>query len=385
MKSVYWRPKKVAASTTLYIGLFAIGLLAIVELLPRLATPDFADEKLAANQHAQLCRYKIREVRKSRGLKINTLFDPTESGMIGTAMTSITSKPANLEAKQISLHPQFPAAIVQMLRDAGVRNGDTVAIGWTGSFPALNVALSSAIETLQLRPIAVASVTASQYGANEAELTWLDMESALHEAGLIGFRSRSATIGGPSDCGKGMSDESRDLAMAAIHRNEVSPINAKYLAQSIERRMRVVGRAAKDRSIAAYINVGGGVASCGGSDCVYRSGLNLEAADTEEIAPDCMMQRFAARGTPTIHLAHPRTLASRLRFSTEQTAAMVAPSTKGPNRWLAATVFVIVCLVIRGVVLKDFGYRISFALLRKLKGQPEFRAVGHVNGPQLMA
>ena len=383
MKSVYWRPKKVAASTTLYIGLFALVLLAIIELLPRFATPEFAAEKLAANQHAQLCRYKIREARESHGLKINTLFDPTESGLIGTAMTSITSKPANLEAKQISLHPQFPAAIVQMLRDAGVRNGDTVAVGWTGSFPALNIALSSAIESLELRPIAVASVTASQYGANEAELTWLDMESALFDAGLLGFRSQSATIGGPADCGKGMSKASRNLAKDAIARNGVSALNAKHLAQSIERRMKVVSRNAKDRPIAAYINVGGGVASCGGSDCVFRSGLNVDV--TTEAAPDCVMQRFAASGTPTIHLAHPRTLAGRLHFTDHQTAAMVSPSTSRPNPWLAAAAFLIVCVVLRGFVLQDFGNQLTQALIRKFKREPEFRTVGQVNGPQLMA
>ncbi len=383
MKSVYWRPQKVAGSTTLYIGLFAIAVLAVVELLPRFATPKFAEDKLAANQHAQLCRYKIREVRKSQGLKVNTLFDPTKSGLIGTAMTSLTSKPANLEAKQLSLHPQFPSAVVQMLRDAGVRNGNTVAVGWTGSFPALNIALSSAIESMELNPIAVASVTASQYGANESELTWLDMESSLHEAGLIGFRSCASTIGGPSDCGRGMSDESRTLAIAAMKRNGVSQIKAKHLSQSIERRMRTVNRAAKDRPIAAYINVGGGVASSGGSDCVFQSGLNLKI-DADE-APDCIMQRFAANGTPVIHLARPRTLARRLHFSNEQTASMVYASTENPNRWLAASAFLIVCFVLRGVVLKDFGNRIGYAILRRLSRKPEFRAVGQVSGPQLMA
>ena len=51
---------------------------------------------------------------------------------------------------------------------------------------------------MQLRPVIVASVMASQYGANESDFVWLDMERTIREAQLINFRSQTATIGGPA-------------------------------------------------------------------------------------------------------------------------------------------------------------------------------------------
>ena len=233
MKSVYWRPKKVSASSTLAVGVFAALLLAAVELIPRYTKSTFDQEQQVANKIAADCRAHVRELRKSLGLNVNGLFDPQKTGLVGTAMSPITSKPANLDSKQISLHPQFPAAVVQMLVDAGVTPGDTVAIGWTGSFPGLNISLAAAVEALDLQPRIIASVTASQYGANEPQLTWLDMETSLRDGGLLRSRSMAATVGGPADCGAGMSEETHKYVREATARNGVELFRANRLSESL--------------------------------------------------------------------------------------------------------------------------------------------------------
>lgn len=392
MKPVYWRPKKISGKTTLVIGIVAMLALAGVEIVPQMLAPNYLEEKLAANQLAQVCRQRIREARRTQGLKLNRLFDPTESGLLGTAMTSITSKPASLEAKQLSIHPQFPSAVVQMLRDAGIKNGDTVAVGWTGSFPGLNVALASAIQTLELKPIIIASVTASQYGANEPELTWLDMESSLKQAGVIRFESMAATIGGPSDCGKGMNSDAKDTALAAIDRNGVRYLKSNRLAKSIDARMRFLNKKSGPNQIAAYINVGGGAASCGGEDCVFASGLSVsgptEVKDDKPIV-DCMMQRFSDRGVPVIHLARPRSIAKRYGLTNVHqdwhVGSVVSATTAAPSKAAALTVFALLCLLLRAFVLKDRGNKVVTAVANYLQGRPALRAVGQGEGPQLMA
>ena len=44
-----------------------------------------------------------------------------------------------------------------------MKKGDAVAIGYSGSFPALNICVMAAVETLQLEPIGIASASASQW------------------------------------------------------------------------------------------------------------------------------------------------------------------------------------------------------------------------------
>jgi len=387
MKPVYWRPKKCSPTTTLVVGLFAAMALVAVELLPRFETSPARGKQIATNQLASLCRDQLRLARANRGLEINHAFDQTQSGLLGKNMTPITSKPGNLESKQLTLHPQFPATVVQLLQAAGVEEGDTIAVSWTGSFPAFNVAVASACETMRLRHVAIASVCASQYGANEPEFTWLDMERTLNEAGLVKMRSVASTIGGPMDCGQGMDDIAITAARNAAERNDVRMLKSKRLAGLIDARMRIVDKKAGSGQIAAFINVGGGIASSGGNGSVYKSGLTTSRA-AESGDPDCMMQRFVARGVPVLNLAHPRTLAKRFGLSAEtetwDDSALPRQPIHTSTRFAAGAVFSGICLVLTGFVLKDAGHKLVHQMKRRLQGQVPMRAVGQVDGPQLM-
>lgn len=383
MKSVYWRPKKISASATLWIGLFAVALLAVVELAPRFKKAAFVEEQQKATEIAARCHEHIRALRDSKGMKVNTLFDPKRTGLVGTAMSPITSKPGNLESKQISLHPQFPAAVVQMLADAGVSPGDTVAIGWTGSLPGLNIALASAVEALDLQPLIIASVTASQYGANEPELTWLDMEASLRKAALVSSQSMAATVGGPADCGVGMGEEAHELVRRATNRNDVQLINARRLSKSIDARMQL--QSLTENRIAAYINVGGGVASSGGSDSIFHSGVTKVLP--EEGGPDCVMQRFSATGTPVINLAFPQSLAKKFGLTESRDAWQTASLTSQnkPSRIASLLCLLAIYGVLHSCVLSDLGSRTWTYVKALLRGKPALRAVGQDDGPQLMA
>lgn len=386
MKAVYWRPQKMPAKTTFWIGIVAIAALIGVELLPRITTPNYANEKLAAIQLGERCRAEIRDLRQARGLPINKQFDPYRTGLVGTAMSSITSKPADIRAKQLSLHPQFPAAVVQMLKDAGVQAGDTVAVGWTGSYPALNLALATAMETLDLRPLIVGSVMASQYGANETDLVWLDMEQALAEANLINFRTGVATVGGSADCGKGMADQSLADVRAAMQRNRVEKLSVSLLSESIDRRMRWLESKSADEPIAAYVNVGGGVASCGGDKGVFEAGLS---SVTSGPTVDCVMQRFYERGTPVIQLAKAKDLAAQFGFTASadswQSTQVAMRSSATPNRIVALVTLVLLWSLLQAFILKDTGYQLMRDALRLVRNRPSLRVVGQEDGPQLMA
>ncbi len=137
----------------------------------------------------------IRAAREAMGIGVDLNLDPNNTGLIGMEYTDLTSTLGSLSAKRTSLNPQFAGLVLSLMRQAGAKRGDRVAISFSGSFPALNRAVLAACAELGLNPTIICSVGASAYGANIPGLTWLDMERILFEKGKIGYRSAFASIG----------------------------------------------------------------------------------------------------------------------------------------------------------------------------------------------
>ena len=51
--------------------------------------------------------------------------------------------------------------------------------------PGANIAVLSAAQAMKVIPVIISSVGASQWGANQLDFTWLDMESALAKNDLF--------------------------------------------------------------------------------------------------------------------------------------------------------------------------------------------------------
>jgi poly-gamma-glutamate system protein len=225
----------------------------------------YYQEKIEASELAKAAQDFLKEKRLQKGVFIDAVNDPNRTTLIGQDITPITTDRGYIEAKLTSLNPNFAAVVVEMLKEAGLKKGDAAAISFTGSFPALNIAVHAAVQTLGLRPVIITSVGASNWGANDPYFTWLDMESALYDAGIFKNRSAAASFGGGLDRGRGLSPDGRDLIRAAIERNKVEEINEEYLENSIERRMEIY-KQKSDGPIKLYINVGGGIASIGSTE-----------------------------------------------------------------------------------------------------------------------
>ena len=176
MKRVYWRPKNVSRTALLLISAFAILGMVLVEQFPTVRAMPWQQEKMAAAQLAKEAFDIIAVTREQSGEPIEPKVDPTESGLLGLSTSTVTSLTGSLKDKQTTINPNFAAAIVGMLKDAGVRKGDVVAVGVSGSFPALNICTYAALETLEVQPIVIASGASSSWGANMPDLLWLDME-----------------------------------------------------------------------------------------------------------------------------------------------------------------------------------------------------------------
>jgi len=304
------------------VALAAVGLilLAVAERSKSPAMQCYFNEKMAAATMARAALDAVREVRLGRGEPIDVVNDPNETGLIGHEFSLITTSRGSHDQKLRALDPNLAAVFVELLKRAGVGEGDLVAVAMTGAFPMLNADVLIAIETLGATPVTITSVGSSMWGANDPELTWLDMESVLIERGILKHRSVAASRGGGDDRGRGLSPEGRALVDSAAVRNGVPLIEEPTLDESIARRMKIYEEAAGDARYAAYVNVGGGLASTGSSQ-VYRllkPGLSRNLG-TKNFPRRGTLVRIAQKGVPVLHVPSADYFIERYDLATEPT------------------------------------------------------------------
>ncbi len=279
-----------------------LSVLALLSLMAFLAVEygkedvklKWYDQKLEASKIASKATEYLKEFRMQKSVFVDVVNDPNETALIGQDITPITTDRGFIEAKLTSTNPNFAAVVVDMLKEAKLEEDDIVAIAFTGSFPGLNIAVHSAVQTLKLKPIIITSVGASNWGANDPFYTWLDMEKILFKAGIFKNKSVAASIGGGVDRGRGLSPDGRQLIIDAINRNKVEFINEEHLESSIQKRIDIFNEQRKKEKIKAFINVGGGISSIGSVEN-YKfipGGLSISLP----------MKNYPVRGV-TIHMA----------------------------------------------------------------------------------
>ncbi len=373
MKKIYWRPRTVSRSALVLISLFSLAGFVAVNRYQIKTRQPYYEEKLKAARLAEEAMQVIREERRQRAPEIDTETDPLESGLIGSLLTPVTSDKGSLAAKQTTINPNFAAVMVQWLRAAGAREGDAVAVGLSGSFPALNIAVCAAIQTLKLKPVILSSASASSWGANDPELLWIDMERILNQQGVFQVRSTAASIGGVEDRGIGMPEEGIQMLTAAItQRNGLPMIQPKKTAkESIDDRMDLYRKGAGTATIRAYINVGGGTISVGTrvGKALFRPGLNLHPPPGSSKV-DSVMTRFSNEGVAVIHLVQIERLAARYGLPAPPKSMPVVGEGKiflreEYNPWLAGGVLVAILISLYAFIRSEWGFRVLQSSPRK--------------------
>ena len=369
MKKLYWRPPGISRMALVLVSLVALAIFVATERFPVVRKQEHYAEKMQAARLAREGMEAIKAEKMRRGYPVDPKVDPAETGMIGESLTPVTSNTGFLSAKQMSTNPNFAAVILHLLYEAGVEEGDVVAVGLSGSFPALNVSTLAALKVIEAKPIIIASSSSSEWGANNADYLWLDMERTLRDQKLIPYQTSVASHGGIDDLGIGLTNRGLALIEAAIKRNGAELLTAETLEDSIEKRMAIFDELAGDAPIKAYINVGGGSASVGThvGKKQFQPGLNLEPPGVANVA-DSVMFRFAERDVPVIHISRLNLLAERFGLPVEITGPV--PIGQGRvfvateyNRALAGLGLVAILALLVGLV----RYNLAGRLLRNLK------------------
>lgn len=302
------------ASTPALVALATLSIVvyAVAERTLAPAHVDAYHKKLQAVRSMQLSEKALAAAKRARGIAVDANNDPAGTGVIGPQFSLVTTDRGSQTAKELAAHPNFAAAVTQMLLLGGVRPGDLVAVGVTGSLPGLNLAVLSACKAIGAEPLVITSAGASMFGATDPDFTWLDMETAVDTLGLLPAHSLAASIGGGADQGRGLSPAGRQLLMDAIERNHVRLLDSPGVLEAVKARVALYDSVAKvrGRPIRLYVNVGGGVASLGGA----QNGRLIPAGLTRRLARKSypnhgVINVMADRGLPVIHLLNVERLA----------------------------------------------------------------------------
>jgi poly-gamma-glutamate system protein len=376
MKKLIWKPSAVSWQIHLVIAIIAIIGLVIVETFKvNIKQPYYKEKVKAANYMLQGMEI-IKQYRLQNIGPINKVIDPARSGLIGVLSTPITSTTVDIDSKQTSINPNWAAVIVSMLKEAKVKNGSTVAVSLTGSFPAMNMAVVSAAKALNLRLIIITSVSASTWGANMPNFTWLDMEHLLFEKNFSPYKTVAASLGGVQDNALGMSGHGKHILRDAIQKYGITLLEFDDMKKSISARMDIYSDQAGDTQIAAYINVGGGTVAIGSfiGKMRYKPGLNLKPSQ-KAMRIDSVMSRFARYNVPIVNINYLKTLAQNFRLPVAQ--RKIPKIGEGEiynrleyNKKIVAVVLVFLVVFLYLFMKMGIGYRIFIPQKKPSKARP---------------
>lgn len=334
---IYWR----SSGVPLWGQVFLIALAVLAFLLAEnLRQRDpVVDKNYATMVNAAKIMREGMDVLKPLRAQlepINPEFDPQRSGLVGLENSIITTNQGGRESKQTTVNPNWAAVAVKLLADAGVGEGDLVAVTVSGSFPAMNLAVYSALEALGADAIIIASASSSQWGANVPGFAWLDMERELRNAGVISMKPIYASLGGIEDRGIGISEEGVRSLKRTIDRADIEFIDPANYQEAVADRIAIFREYSAERSYKAFVNVGGGATIVGppGIDDMFKSGLQKDAP-ARAFAVDTVMGYFLQEEIPGIHFIGIKNLANRYGLP----IAPVEPVPVGNGGIYSATVY----------------------------------------------
>lgn len=304
MKFGMYRPNLKSGKSLIILLVLSIVLFIIADRSYKTIKADYYEEKLQASQLMNTYLETIREDLKSSGYVFDPIDDPWGTGLIGIKLSPITTSKGVLSEKQTTLNPNLAAVFVQNLKNAGLKEGDYVAVGLTGSNPGANLALFAAMSVLKLKPVIITALSSSTYGANKENLTWLDIESILKKHKMTDFSSSYASFGGRDDLGIGLSDNGIQALRDAMVRNQVSLLSGNNLPENIELRMKAYHEILPEgRRFRLFINLGGALANVGSNvnARLIGDGITRKLAEKEFEQPGVMML-FAKKNVTILHV-----------------------------------------------------------------------------------
>ncbi len=355
---IYWRSTGVPTWGLVFLTVVAIAVFLVAENLQQ--RDEVVEEHYTTMVAASRTMRNAMDVLMPERAKVAPIspdFDPQRSGLIGVPASSVTSNHGGRESKQTTINPNWAAVGVKLLKQAGVEEGDLVAVTVSGSFPALNLAMYSAIEAIGAEAVVIASASSSQWGANVPGFLWLDMERILRDRNIISLKPVAVSLGAIEDRGIGLEPDGIASIKTSINRSGIPFLQPQSYREAVAERIALFRQHAEGRPYKAFVNVGGGATIVGppGIDDQFNAGLIYDAP-ARAYAVETVMGHFLREEVPGIHMINVKTLAERygLPLAPEQAIPVGNAGVYNATtyrRWLAAVLglglFGITWLVVR--------------------------------------
>lgn len=292
------------------LATFLLLCVFFVERNKSLVRDSLYSEKYEAARRTERCFKAIRQEKIHRGIEIDTQYDINDTGIIGVEFNGITTTLGSLDAKRTSANPNFAAVMVDLMVKAGFKKGDNIAVNFSSSFPALNIATISACEVLDINPIIISSIGASTWGGNNLDFTYVDMEEFLFENGFIRNKSKAISPGGSGDMGKDMDSDVLDIILDRMKSYGKVIILEEDLKENIEMRYNLYWEDVEE--IHGFINVGGNIVAFGNTmDSVDLSPGIIKRGRFQVDNRTGLVQLFDSKDIPIIHILNIKNLANR--------------------------------------------------------------------------
>ena len=333
------------------LSLFLLFFVVLVEKNKTLVKDSLYKEKYEAAKLMEKCIEEIKREKKNRDIEIDVQYDINSTGIIGAEFNGITTTLGALEAKRTSANPNFAAVMVDLIKEAGLNKGDNVAVNFSSSFPALNIATISACEVLGVNPIIITSIGSSTWGGNNLEFTYLDMEEFLFQKGLINYKSKAISPGGAGDIGKDMDKEDLDIIINRMKNYGKEIIIEENLQRNIKTRYDLYYQ--NIDKIHGFINVGGNIVAFGNTtDSMNISPGVLKDKNYEVTDKTGLVQLFYSKGVSIIHILNIKELAHRYGMEIDPKGSFIVGkgdvyyAYKYPIKWILIVVIMSIILLI---------------------------------------
>lgn len=315
-----YRPSLKSNYSLVALLVLAIGLYLAAHFSKVNIETDYYQEKVQAARTMQTFMDSLKVEQQRLGIPFDPIDDPFQTGLIGMRLSSITTDRGLLSDKQAALNPNLAAIFIEEFKNADLQEGDPVAVGITGSNPAVNLALYAAIKVMKLRPTIIVALSSASYGANKEDYTWLDMESILRRKKLIGFGCSYASMGGKDDLAIGLSDNGYNALRAAMARSGVPLLMGSTLEENVQLRYKAYEDLLPDgQRYKLFVNVGTGLANVGSEPNanLIPEGLNRKLAE-KEFEKEGVMMLMAKQNVPVLHIRRIQRWAKRYDITATQ-------------------------------------------------------------------
>ena len=287
---------------------------ALLQSTKTAAPYPLRDIQLRASARMETAEKMLKRTLEAEGIPIERELDPNGTGLIGPEWTALTTTLGTLEAKRSVLNPNFAALMVRYFHEAGLKSGDTIAVGASGSFPGLAIATLCAAEEMGLRALTIASFGSSMYGATRPEFTIPKMMRILVQASIIPDSLLAVSPGSDQDYGQNaLFEDSRNIIARLAKETGVEFIDydPPNLEASIARRLRLFEEKAGGNRIKCFVNIGGASPNNGASAYTldFPQGLVMNPPRIPASADRGLVYEYASQGVPVINLLNVKLLA----------------------------------------------------------------------------